>query len=245
MPDGVVLISGGSRGLGLALVQDCLRHGWNVATFSRSNTQEVEDLRTKYKDRFFYCVADQGAPQSAQFIVNSVRSALGGINALVNNAAIGRDGILASMPEDQIRQLVQTNLTSVLLLTRECIREFLRAPRSHPKTIVNISSIVSVTGFNGLSAYASTKSALLGMTRSLARELGRVNVTVNAVLPGFLETEMSHNLSERQRASIIRRTALGRLGKPSDITPLVRFLMSEQSRFITGQFFIADGGATC
>jgi 3-oxoacyl-[acyl-carrier protein] reductase len=130
-------------------------------------------------------------------------------------------------------------------MSREVTREFLRMPKSRPKWILNISSIVGLTGFRGLSVYSSTKSAMLGLTRSLARELGPANIVVNAVLPGFLTTEMSSSLEVDQRNQIVRRTPLGRLGNVEDVVPVVRFLLSPDSRFITGQYIIVDGGATC
>ncbi|ABF40376.1 short-chain dehydrogenase/reductase SDR [Candidatus Koribacter versatilis Ellin345] len=240
-----VIVSGGSKGLGLGIVRACLKEGYNVCTFSRSQTKEITALLKEYPDNLHYLVADQKDPGSAAAVVKAARQRFHHIHALVNNAAVGYDGLLAIMPPHRIEELIQINVTSSLLLTRECVREFLRLPRTEPKTIVSISSIVSLTGYRGLSAYAATKSAMIGMTKSLAREIAPANVTVNAVLPGFLETEMTGSLGEAQRASVLRRVPLGRMGTTEDVLPMVLFLMGEGARFITGQTFVVDGGSSC
>jgi 3-oxoacyl-[acyl-carrier protein] reductase len=183
--------------------------------------------------------------QLAQRAVQQAKDKFGGLQALINNAALASGLMLAMMPSSQIHEVVQVNLTAALLLARECSREFLRQPLSRPKSILNISSIVGLRGFRGLSVYSSTKSALLGLTRSLARELGPANITVNAVLPGFLLTDMSSSLESRERDQIVRRTPLGRLGDVADVVPVVRFLLSSEGRFITGQCLVVDGGASC
>ena len=241
----MALISGGSKGLGLAIVEDCLRQGWFVATFSRSKTPRMDHLSAEAPGRFLYLSGDLADPEFPAFAVQQTKNAFGRLDALINNAALAFDGMLATMPPASIHQLVQTNLTSALLLSREAAREFLRMPRSRPRWILNISSIVGLAGFRGLSVYSSTKAALLGLTRSLARELGSANVVVNAVLPGFLVTDMSSSLEASQREQIVQRTPLGRLGQVEDVVPLIRFLLNPEGRFITGQCVIVDGGATC
>jgi 3-oxoacyl-[acyl-carrier protein] reductase len=241
----VVLISGGSRGLGLAIVEDCLRNDWCVVTFSRSKTPRMSHLEGDFPGRLLHFCGDLADPQFPATAVERAKAEFGGLDALINNAAMAFDGVLATIPPASIHELVQVNLTSTLLMSRAAVREFLRTPLSRPKWILNISSIVGLTGFRGLSVYGSTKAALLGLTRSLARELGPANIVVNAVLPGFLATDMSSSLESRKREQIVRRTPLGRLGEAADVVPVVRFLLSPESRFITGQYIVVDGGATC
>src|SRR5262249_28152188 len=147
----------------------------------------------------------------------------GRIDALVNNAGVAHDGVLATMPDEQIQQMLSVNLQAALLLSKECSRLMLLEQGG---VIVNISSIIGEHGFSGLAAYAATKAGLLGMTRALARELGPRNIRVNAVAPGYLDTEMSHGLSEAQRAQIVRRTPLSRLGQVDDVVSVVDFLLS-------------------
>ncbi len=237
----VAIVSGGSRGLGLAIVTDLVECGYQVATFSRSATPQIEALAQTVGDRLDYQRIDASDPDSIVRYVAELHERFGRIDALVNNAAVARDSVLAMMSDRDISQMLDINLGGVLRLSRECIR-FMLCRQSG--SIVNISSIVAERGFSGLSAYAATKAGLLGMTRSLARELGSRNIRVNAVAPGFLETEMSSELDERQRSQIERRTPLGRLGSVQDIVPAVRFLVSSDSSFITGAVIVVDGGAS-
>lgn len=241
MSDRVIIISGGSRGLGLALVRHFLAAGDAVATFSRSPTSDVETLKTDgaTADRFFYASADATDSDAIQGFVGAVNERFGRIDALVNNAGIARDGVIATMPDDQIRQLLEVNLAGTLMLTREVVRMMLLTASGR---IVNISSILGLRGYSGLSAYSATKAGLIGMTASLARELGSRGITVNCVAPGYLETEMTGELGEQQKQQIIRRTPLGRLGTPGDVVGAVDFFLSEAAAFITGQTIAVDGG---
>jgi 3-oxoacyl-[acyl-carrier protein] reductase len=205
----------------------------------------MDDLTAQASGRFLHFCGDLSDPELPALAVERTKAAFGGLDTLVNNAALRIDGVLATMPPASIQPLVQANLTSNLLMCREATREFMRLPLSRPKWILNISSIAGLSGFRGLSVYSSTKAALLGLTRSLARELGPTNVIVNAVLPGFIITDMSNSIEKPQREEMVRRTPLGRLGEVADVIPVVRFLLSPESRFITGQCLIVDGGATC
>jgi 3-oxoacyl-[acyl-carrier protein] reductase len=163
-------------------------------------------------------------------------------DALVNNVGIAYDGILAMQSLQSIEEIVQVNLVSLLYLTKLYVRE--RLAVSQPGNVVTIGSIVAIRGYRGLAAYSASKGALSSMTRALAREMGAKGFRFNTVLPGFIETDMSRSLSGEQRKQIIRRTPLGRLAKVDDVVPIVRFLLSEDSRFITGQEIIVDGGIT-
>ena len=238
----LVLVSGGSRGLGFEIVKHLLKEGYQVATFSRSVTEEIECLREEYRDRLFYFYGDMARRDTIEDVVKKIEKDIGSIEVLINNAGIASDGVLATMPPEQIEQLISINLTGTLLLTRLVVRRMIVRCRGN---VLNISSIIGLRGYAGLAAYGATKAGLGGMTRALARELGPRNIRVNAIAPGYLETEMTGKLDEKQRNQIIRRTPMGRLGLPKDVLGTVSFLLSPASSFITGQTIVVDGGITC
>lgn len=240
----VVIISGGSRGLGATLVRRLLDQGATVATFSRKPTAFVKNLLDdkRLAPRFHFQSLDATDTAGVRQYVSAVHDIHGRIDALINNAAVAWEGTLATFPDARISSLIDINLTSVLHLTKACSRLMLL--RAQGK-IINISSIIGRRGYAGLSAYSASKAGLIGMTTSLARELGPKNITVNAIAPGYLTTEMSGTLSGRQKAQIIRRTPLGRLGTTEDVAGVVEFLLSPAADFITGQVITVDGGITC
>jgi 3-oxoacyl-[acyl-carrier protein] reductase len=239
----VIVITGGSRGLGLGFVRHFLKLGDRVATCSRSSSKEITALQAdpKLADRLMFCSVDIANADAIRDFVQSIYEQLGRIDALVNNAGVAHDGILATMPEEQIDQMLQVNLRAALVFAKECSRLMLL---SGGGAIINISSIIGENGFSGLAAYAATKAGMLGMTRALARELGPRNIRVNAIAPGYLETELSSGLTPEQRKQIVRRTPLGRLGRVEDVAPAVEFLLSPAAAFLTGQTLTIDGGAT-
>lgn len=244
--DRVVIVTGGSRGLGFALVEDLLQVDYRVATCSRSHTHGMDALFQRHsRDHFFWkscCIGD--AKEEASFVDAVVDWAKGSaIYALVNNAGIASDGVLATFSEKDLAAILEINLAGSLRLSRLIMRQLLR--QASIGRIINISSIVGLRGYSGLAAYSATKAGLDGLTRALAREVGRRGITVNSVAPGFLETELSDTLDARQRQQIIRRTPLRRLGCVKDITPLIRYLLSEEASFVTGQTWVIDGGLSC
>lgn len=238
-----VIISGGSRGLGQAIVADLLQRDYNVATFSRQRTSfvtEIEDDATRAA-RFHFATLDATDHAGLAEFVRATHSRFGRVDALINNAAIAIDGVLALARPEDLQIMLDVNLGAALILAKECSRWMLAQRHGH---ILNIASVIAQRGFSGLVGYAATKAGLIGMTQSLARELGPRNIRVNALAPGYLETDMSASLGAEQRAQIIRRTPLGRLGRPEDVVPWVRFLLSSESQFVTGQVITIDGGAS-
>ena len=236
-----IIISGGSRGLGQALVVGLLDAGYRVSTFSRSATDFTRDAESNAS--FFFTEVDISEPsQLDPFVTNAVQE-FGRPFGLINCAGIAWDGVLATMSESKIDQLLSINLAGTLHLTRRVVRSMLL--EQGDGVILNISSIVGLRGYRGLSAYAATKAGMDGITRALARELGGRQIRVNSVAPGYLTTEMTHGLDDNQQDQIVKRTPLGRLGTSEDVHGLVLFLLSDAAKFITGQVLVVDGGITC
>jgi len=179
---------------------------------------------------------DQIAP-----LVRALRSDFGPLYGLINNAGLGSSGILTTMREKEIQRLIQLNTVAPILLSKYVLKSMMsqRAGR-----IVNIASIVAATGYSGLSVYSATKASLIGFTRSLAREVGPLGITVNALAPGFIDTEMTHELDQSQRETIARRSALKRMAEPIDVARSVEFLLGDAGRNITGTVITIDAGNT-
>lgn len=239
----VVVVTGGSRGLGAGLVQSYLDTGDLVATCARSSTPEIErwakDPDTS--ERLAFVPADLSKKEEAEGFVRSVIERWGHIDVLVNNAGVARDGVLGLFNDEDVDAVVDLNLKGTIYVTRPVVRRMLSRGSG---TIVNISSIVGRSGYRGLAVYSATKASLEGFTRALARELGSRGITVNAVAPGYLRTEMSHGLDEAQLGQIERRTPMGRLGEPEDVARAVHFLTDPRNDFVTGQVLVVDGGLT-
>jgi 3-oxoacyl-[acyl-carrier protein] reductase len=241
-----VVVTGGSRGLGLGVVADLLLSGYRVATCSRTKSDALETLLTEAgTERLFWHACDVGREdQEAVYFEKAL--AWGGEDSfygLVNNAALAGAGILATFPNVDTERILNVNLLSAIRLTRLAVRPLLRHSRGG--RIINISSIVGIRGYTGLGAYSAAKAGLDGLTRSAAREMGRRNITVNSIAPGYFDSELSAGLGPAQRRQIISRTPIGRLADVEDIVPVVRFLLSPDARFITGQTVVVDGGITC
>lgn len=235
-----VIVSGGSRGLGQRLVTGVLEAGYRVSSFSRNSTQFTESLADH--ERFFFGAADIADEREMQDFLGAAVERLGPPYGLVNCAGLAVDGVLATTPTEEIDRVIAINLAGALKLTRVVLRLMLL--RREGGSIVNISSIIGLRGYSGLAAYAATKAGMDGMTRSLARELGRRQIRVNSIAPGYLETEMTRTMDVQQLRQIVNRTPLGRLGTPEDVVGPMLFLLSDASRFVTGQVLVVDGGIT-
>ena len=239
----VVIITGGSRGLGAGLVQSYLDSGDRVATCARSITPEVERWQKdpETTDRLLFVPADVSRSADCETFVKATIDKWDHVDVLINNAGVARDGILGMTTDEDIDTVVDLNLKGTLYMSRLVSRRML-ARRSG--SIVNISSIVGRSGYRGLAVYSATKAAQEGMTRALARELGSRGIRVNAIAPGYLRTEMSHGLDEAQLQQIVRRTPAGRLGEPEDIARACQFLTDPRNDYLTGQVLVIDGGLT-
>jgi 3-oxoacyl-[acyl-carrier protein] reductase len=240
-----VIVTGASRGLGLEIAATLAAGGERVLAIARSQSEPLRTLIASAAQ------AGAGAVQFYPFdlletraipqLVARLRKEVGPLYGLVNNAGLGTSGVLAMMRDEQIETLIRLNTLSPIVLTRHVVRSMMS---EHAGRIVNISSIVAATGYHGLSAYSATKAALIGFTRSLAREVGPLGITVNAIAPGFVSTEMTRELSGGQREQITRRSALRRLPEAQDVAAAVAFLMSEKARNITGTTLTVDAGNT-
>jgi 3-oxoacyl-[acyl-carrier protein] reductase len=228
-----IMISGGSKGLGKYLIEKYLETGnFKVVSFARSDI-DIEDPNLEFVS---------GIDASNIDDVKKIKHHLKDCEYLINNVGMAYDGILATQGIESIDRMLEVNLNSVLYLTKFWLRERLR--KREDGSCVTISSIISQNGFSGLSVYSATKGALNSMVKSLAREMGPQNFRFNAVLPGYFESDLSRSLSDSKKNQIIRRTPLGRLATTEDIFPIVEFLTSDKSKFMTGQLISVDGGLT-
>lgn len=240
MPDKTktVIVTGASRGLGLAITRRLAADGYRVIAVARSKGELPEADKG---DQIAFRAFDLSDVDGIGVFVRDLRAEFGAPYGLVNNAALGTDGLLANMHLRQIEALVRLNTLSPIVLSKYVSRAMMAAGEGR---IVNISSIIASTGYSGLAAYGATKASLLGFTRSLARELGRLNITVNAVAPGFMETEMTSAMGDDQREQVARRSALRRMAQPDDVAESVAYLMGEAGRNVTGTVLTVDAGNT-
>jgi 3-oxoacyl-[acyl-carrier protein] reductase len=234
--------------LGLGIAGRLALTGFQVVVIARSTGQELPVLQSKIekagKGSLHFRAFDLLDLDGIADLVKQLSKDFGRFYGLVNNAGIGTAGVLATMPAGAIEKLIRLNVVSPITITKYIVRSMMTGGPDAGGRIVNMASVVANTGFSGLSVYSATKASLVGFTRSLSRELGPLGITVNAVAPGFVDTEMTHALNEAQRAQIARRSALQRMADVSDIANAVAFLFSEEARNITGTVITVDAGNT-
>jgi 3-oxoacyl-[acyl-carrier protein] reductase len=240
-----VVVTGGSRGLGLAIANKLAQADYRVIAVARKQTDQlasaIEEAERNKPGSLKFIPFDLARIELIGALVKSLRKDFGPLYGLVNNAGISFDGALALMPNAKIEQLVRLNTISPIVLTKYVVRSMMADGGGR---IINIGSITGFTGYSGLSVYGATKASLIGFTKSLAREVGRLGVTVNSVAPGFIETDMTHGLTDEQRQKIMRRSSLRRLADAEDIANAVEFLLDSKSKSITGTVVTVDAGAT-
>jgi 3-oxoacyl-[acyl-carrier protein] reductase len=237
-----VLISGGTRGVGLAIARKLAADGYRVFALGRKEGPDLTAaIAAAAPDTLHFVQFDLANIDVIPDLVREMKVAHGPLYGLVNNAALGTEGLLSNMHNSDIERLVKLNTVSPIVLTKYAVRAMMTAGTGR---IVNISSIIGFTGYSGLSVYGATKASMLGFTRSLAREVGRLGVTVNAVAPGFMDTEMTAGMNDEQRGKIARRSALQRLVDVEDVANAVSYLMSDAAKSITGTTITVDAGNT-
>ncbi len=238
------LVTGGSRGIGRAIVWELARQGARVAFVYHSNTEAADQLvkELELDQREVIAIqADVADLDSADTVVTSVLEKWEQIDILVNNAGIIRDGLLATMDQEQWQAVIDTNLGSVYRFTHAVTRPMMS--QRHGR-IINISSVASHFGNPGQANYAASKGGIEGMTRCLATELGRRGITVNAIAPGFIETDMTEAIRSVAEKEIVKRISVRRLGRPDDIAHATAYLASDEASYVTGHVLVVDGGLT-
>lgn len=237
----IIVVTGATRGLGLAITRQCVSDGYKVVAVGRKMTDDLQNLMQENLDQVVFERFDLSDTLGIHKFATHIVKTYGRPWGLVNNAAVGHDGVLATLHERDIAELIRVNIEAPILLTKYLLRPMLinRCGR-----IINVSSIIATTGFNGLSVYAATKAAMAGFTRSLAREVGKANITVNTLAPGYMETDMTAALKGEKLESIRRRSPLGHLVKAEDAANAVSYLLSEKAANVTGTTITVDAGST-
>jgi 3-oxoacyl-[acyl-carrier protein] reductase len=236
-----VLVTGGSRGVGLAVATRLVKDGWCVIALARKQSDALNAAIKSADGALHFKAFDLAMLDDIPDMVRDLKKEFGPLYGLVNNAALGTEGLLSNMHAKQVEELVKINTVSPIVLTKHVVRGMMTAGEGR---IVNMSSIIGSTGYSGLSVYGATKASMIGFTKSLAREVGRMGITVNAVAPGFMDTEMTQSLNEGHRQQIARRSALQRLVDVEDVANAVSFLMSDAAHNITGTVMTVDAGNT-
>lgn len=244
------IVTGGSRGIGKAIVEQLTKEGCSVVftyfapneellKIEQENAKRIETALNSDSVKVFGFVADASSFKAAQDTVNFALEKLGGIDILVNNVGITKDSLLLRMSEEDFDIVIDINLKSVFNYTKAVIKNMIS---QHYGKIVNISSVVGIIGNAGQANYVASKAGIIGLTKSNAKEFASRNINVNAVAPGFIETDMTKKLTQQQRESYLNFVPLKRFGTPEDVAKVVAFLCSDDANYITGQVISVDGG---
>ncbi|MEM7284695.1 MAG: 3-oxoacyl-ACP reductase FabG [Pseudomonadota bacterium] len=238
MSNKVALVTGASRGIGKAIASEMMELGVQVigTATSESGAENISEYLGKGGRGMVLDVSD---PESINGVIKEIQGAEGPPQILINNAGITRDNLLMRMKDDEWDDILSTNLSSIYLLSKACLRGMMKARWGR---IINITSVVGVTGNPGQANYAAAKAGIIGFTKSLAKEVGSRGITVNSVAPGFIETDMTRALDEKQRDALVAQIPLARLGAPEDIAKAVAYLASDAGGYVTGETLHVNGG---
>jgi 3-oxoacyl-[acyl-carrier protein] reductase len=234
----IALVTGASRGIGKAVAEQLKADGATVigTATTEGGAEKISEYLGEGGKGMCLNVTDA---DSVAAVIKQIEADFGNISILVNNAGITRDTLLMMKKDEQWNDIIDTNLTSIFRLSKAVLRKMMKARKGR---IINIGSVVGSTGNPGQTNYSAAKAGLLGFTKSLAREIGSRNITVNAVAPGFIDTDMTRELAEEQKAALVGSIPLGRLGDPADIANAVAFLAGPDSSYITGETLHVNGG---
>jgi 3-oxoacyl-[acyl-carrier protein] reductase len=235
----VALVTGGSRGIGLAIVREMAAAGARVAVVARDAARAEQSAAGLPRDGHRGFGADVADPGAVNALVKQVEDEMGSLDILVNNAGVTRDNLLMRLKDEDWNVVLDTNLRGAFNTIRAASRGMMKRKAGR---IINITSVVGIMGNKGQANYAASKAGLIGLTKSVARELASRGILVNAVAPGYIETDMTAQLSEEVRGALASQISLGRLGRPEDISAVVRFLAGPGASYITGQVLVVDGG---
>lgn len=242
MEEKVVLITGATRGIGKQIALTLSKEGYNIALNYRTANDDLEKLKKEIRENNVKVLAVQGDVsnyEDCEKVVKETITEFGKIDVLVNNAGITKDMLIARMKEEDFKQVIDVNLGGTFNITKNVVSYMMKARYGR---IINLSSVVGISGNAGQSNYAASKAGIIGFTKSLAKELASRNILVNAIAPGFIETSMTEVLKDEIKEEIAKSIPLKRMGKPEDVANLVKFLASDDSSYITGQVINIDGG---